>query len=184
MSSAQQIPGTPVTNRFLCVKHALGLGLSVGDTSATGSLTAADTVSTGPRQKSPLVAVLLSAVIPGGGQIYNQSYWKVPIVWGVQAFFVTQWISNNRQYESLKNQVADSIAKGPPYGSDLESLENARNSAHDQRDSYAWYIAGVYLISVVDAYVDAELSGFDVSPALAVSPDKSGTISLSIRARF
>jgi len=143
------------------------------------------------KQKSALTAVLLSAVIPGGGQIYNGSYWKVPIILGVQAFFITQWISNNKTYQSLRNQYADSLrSAGSPLSwsyqeqNYLSSLQQERDSYHDQRDSYAWYIAGVYLLSMLDAYIDAELSGFDVSPSLGVIPGGSTSFAVSFRMKF
>ncbi len=146
-----------------------------------GQRQAVDTSNAGPELKSPLVAVLLSAAIPGGGQVYNGSYWKVPIIIGAQVFFVTQWLSNNKSYEYYRTQYSNSISVYPPYG-DL-NLKDLRDSYRDQRDSYAWYMAGVYLLSLVDAYVDAELSGFEVSPNLSSTP--AGTaVALNLRVRF
>jgi hypothetical protein len=135
------------------------------------------------KQKSPLVAVLLSATIPGGGQIYNGSYWKVPIIYGLQAFFVSQWISNNKTYQSLRSQYSDSLRTGSNSGY-LDQLQQYRDSYHDQRDSYAWYIAGVYLLSIIDAYVDAELSGFDVSSSLGFAPNGSAVAAISFKVKF
>ncbi len=153
--------------------------------------TSVDTNAVLIKQKSALTAVLLSAVIPGGGQVYNGSYWKVPIIIGVQAFFISEWISNNKTYQSLQTQYADSVrAAGPSLSwtyqemNYLSGLQSDRDAVHDQRDSYAWYIAGVYLLSMLDAYVDAELSGFDVSPSLGVNPAGSATFAISCRIRF
>lgn len=153
------------------------------NTTVQSSDTTVDTTIVMIKQKSALTAVLLSVVIPGGGQVYNGSYWKVPIIVGVQAFFITQWISNNKTYQSLKNQYADSLRAGA--SSDvLTNLQGDRDSFHDQRDSYAWYIAGVYLLSMLDAYVDAELSGFDVSPSLGAGPTGSTNLAVSFRIKF
>lgn len=152
---------------------------SLADTSLLD--TTVDTSAIVVNQKSALTAVLLSAVLPGAGQIYNGSYWKVPIIIGVQAFFVSQWIANNKTYQSLLAQFADSVEAGVPLNS---PLQNKRDSYHDQRDSYAWYIAGIYALSMLDAYVDAELSGFDVSPSLGVTPNGSASFAVSFRVNF
>ena len=135
------------------------------------------------RQKSALTAVLLSAVIPGGGQIYNGSYWKVPIIYGLEAFFVSQWISNNKSYQSLQTQWENSL-KANASSDTLAQLQVNRDAYHDQRDSYAWYMAGVYALSVLDAYIDAELSGFDVSPSLGFAPDGSASAAILVRVKF
>ena len=142
-----------------------------------------------PKLKSPLAAVLFS-LFPGGGQIYNGSYWKVPIVWGVQGYFVYEWIVNNKTYVSYKHELADSLSAGPPFNSsdlsrqrNINTLIQLRNGAQDNRDSYAWYIAGAYLLSMLDAYVDAELSGFTVSPNLSSTP-AGNVFALNVRMKF
>lgn len=148
-----------------------------------------DTSTVNRKVKSPLAAVLFS-IFPGGGQIYNGSYWKVPIVWGLQGYFVYEWIQNNKVYLSYKRELSDSLASGPPFNSsdyirqqDINTLINLRNAAQDQRDSYAWYIAGAYLLSMIDAYVDAELSGFNVSPNLSSTP-AGKVFALNFRMKF
>jgi Family of unknown function (DUF5683) len=151
--------------------------------------TIADTSVLIVKQKSALAAVLLSAVIPGGGQIYNGSYWKVPIIYGIQGFFIYEWISNNKTYQSFRTQYDnydDSLKAGKPsYSSGyLGQLQGFRDAYHDQRDSYAWYMAGVYALSVLDAYIDAELSGFDVSPSLGLAPDGSASAAICVKVRF
>lgn len=135
------------------------------------------------KQKSALTAILLSAVIPGGGQIYNGSYWKVPIIYGLQGFFVYEWIQNNNSYRSFRTQLQDSI-NADPSSLSIGQLQNYRDAYRDQRDSYAWYMAGVYVLSILDAYIDAELSGFDISPNLGFAPDGSTTAAISFRVKF
>lgn len=186
-----QTPGmlTQAAGQRLALSERLGIGNIVVDTAGEATSQVADTVAGNQEHKSALAAVLFS-VIPGGGQIYNGSYWKVPIVWGVQAYFVYEWIANNRVYRSYQQELSDSLAAGPPYNSsdltrqgDIETLIKLRNTALGQRDSYAWYIAGAYLLSMLDAYVDAELSGFNVSPNLSVAPTGK-TVALSFRMKF
>ena len=49
--------------------------------------------------KSPWGAVLRSALIPGFGQIYNESYWKAPIIWGLAGWFIYNWNDLNNLYK-------------------------------------------------------------------------------------
>ena len=104
-------------------------------------------------QKSPWGAVVRSAIVPGWGQIYNESYWKAPIVWGVMGWFVYAWVDNNNNYIDYKNLYLQS-------GNSLD-LEY-RNFYRDQRDEFAIYFALTYFLTLVDAYVDAHLYDFSV----------------------
>ncbi len=165
---------------LLALSQQLRIQKVVVDSSGQASSQVADTLADNPHQKSALLAVLFSAV-PGGGQIYNGSYWKVPIVWGMQAFFVSQWIANNKNYKLYQSKYSSSITPTNTAG-DL-TLKDIRNTYLDQRDSYAWYIAGTYLLSMLDAYVDAELSGFDVSPNLGCAPSGK-ELAVSFRVKF
>jgi len=106
-------------------------------------------------QKSPLKAVLLSAVVPGLGQIYNESYWKVPVILGLGYYFVSVWVDNNNLYWKYarlysKNQIGD--------------YKRVREFYRDQRDQFAVYIGLTYILTLVDAYVDAQLFDFNVLP--------------------
>ncbi len=177
-----------VSGTRLALGERLGIQKITFDTSGNPNPQIADTISGARERKYPLAAVLYS-LIPGGGQIYNGSYWKVPIVWGLQGFFVYEWIANNKIYVGYKHEVTDSIAAGDPLTStdpnvlDVQTLIGLRNAAQDQRDSYAWYIAGTYLLSMLDAYVDAELSGFDVSPNLGMVQSHT-VVALNFSMRF
>lgn len=105
-------------------------------------------------QKSPWGAVLRSAVIPGWGQFYNESYWKIPIVWGFAGWFVYNWIDTNDKYLNNRDLF-------------IETEENIylrrRDFYRDQRDNFAIYLALTYLLNLVDAYVDAHLFDFTVT---------------------
>lgn len=110
-------------------------------------------------QKSPLKAVLLSAVFPGVGQIYTQSYWKVPVIWGVFGWLVYEWVQNNnlyRDYQNLYNQSSNN--------SDAQIIYLGQKKIYqDQRDLFSIYMGLTYLLNIVDAYVDAQLFDFSVS---------------------
>lgn len=110
--------------------------------------------------KSPLGAVLRSALIPGWGQVYNESYWKAPIVWGFLGYFAYYWIDNNNMYIKYSDLYKESYAIG---GLGNQTYLSNRDFYRDQRDEFAVYILLTYLLNLVDAYVDAHLFDFDVT---------------------
>lgn len=103
--------------------------------------------------KSPWVAVGLSAIAPGAGQIYNASYWKAPVVWGIQGWLVYNFIINDRDYRNNADLYSDT--KDYRY-------KKIRDFYHDQRDQFGTYILLTYMLTLVDAYVDAHLFDFTV----------------------
>jgi len=104
-------------------------------------------------QKSAWTAVGLSAICPGLGQIYNTSYWKAPIVWGVSGWFLYNYIQSNKDYKHYGDLY---IAKG------LNDYKRLRDDYHDQRDQFAVYLGLTYILTLVDSYVDAHLFDFTV----------------------
>lgn len=131
------------------------------------SLTAGTQDSSGVtmvRGKSPSLAMLFSAVLPGAGQVYNESYWKTPIVLGLGIYFVSAWLDNNRRTDDYRGKYAASVLAG---AADDRYLR-LREFYKEQRDSFAWYFLILYVINIADAYVDASLYGFDVSPTLSL----------------
>ncbi len=109
--------------------------------------------------KSSLGAVLRSAILPGLGQIYNESYWKVPIIWGLTGWFVYNWIQNNNYYIDYKNLYIQSVS----IGQENSNYKIFREFYRDQRDLFAIYLGLTYFLNLVDAYVDAQLFNFDVN---------------------
>jgi hypothetical protein len=112
-------------------------------------------------KKDPWKAVLYSALLPGAGQFYNHSYWKIPVIVGLGGYFVYGWIDNNNQYQDYKQQYANSQTATNPFGN--QQLLNLRNFYQDQRDNFIIYSSILYLVNLIDAYVDAQLFDFDVS---------------------
>jgi len=112
-------------------------------------------------RKSPTTAVLLSAVLPGAGQFYNESYWKVPIIGGLVGYFGYEYFRNNNLYKDYRDDYTVSQTEINPDG-DI-TLKTLREFYRDQRDDFVWYFLIVYVINMVDAYVDAHLFDFDVS---------------------
>lgn len=132
---------------------------------------------------NPTKATWLAVVFPGGGQIYNRKYWKLPIVYGGFAgcAYALSW--NSKMYKDYSQAYMDIMDKNPTTNSYLELLPPNHNYSEDQlkevlrkrkdlyrryRDMSVFAFIGVYLLSIVDAYVDAELSNFDLTPDLSM----------------
>lgn len=103
--------------------------------------------------KSPWGAVARSAIIPGWGQFYNESYWKIPVIWGTAAWFVYNWVDNNNLYNDYRSLFQST---------QNEYYRRLRNFYRDQRDNFTIYLGLLYLLNLIDAYVDAHLFDFNV----------------------
>lgn len=132
--------------------------------------------------KSPWLSVGLSAVLPGAGQIYTKNYWKVPIIWGLGGYWIYEWIQQNNKYKDFRDQYSASVAQNPPLGNN--QFLRLRDFYRDQRDSFAWYMGFLYFLNLVDAYVDAHLYDFDVSPELTVDGKVAPRMRASIHLTF
>ncbi|MBN1448264.1 MAG: hypothetical protein JXA28_10075 [Bacteroidetes bacterium] len=117
--------------------------------------------------KSPLGAVLRSAVLPGWGQFYNESYWKVPIVLGISGWMIYGIISEHQNFLDYRDRYEATITEDNPAG-DLR-LKRFREFYRDNRDTYGWWLLVTYLLQIADAYVDAALFSFDVSEESSVT---------------
>ena len=135
---------------------------------------------------NPTKAVWLSALFPGLGQIYNRRYWKLPIVVGgyMGLAYATTW--NDGMLTDYSRAYSDIMDTDPTTNSYMDFFpNNTQESSLDKtwltqvlksrkdyyrrnRDLCIICMAGVYLIAMVDAYVDASLSHFDISPDLSV----------------
>lgn len=104
--------------------------------------------------KSPWGAVLRSAIIPGWGQFYNESYFKIPIIWGLGFWLGYEWKHNNDLYVHYRERYIQTSN---------EFDRTNRTFYRDQRDLITVYMIITYIANLVDAYVDANLFDFDVS---------------------
>lgn len=136
---------------------------------------------------NPTRAVWLSVLCPGLGQIYNRRYWKLPIVVGAYMglAYATEWNNSmlrdyNKAYRDLMDNDPDTKSYMDFFAphvreEDLSKswLENIftsrRNYFRRNRDLCIVGMIGVYLLAIVDAYVDASLAHFDISPNLAIN---------------
>ena len=133
----------------------------------------------------PVRATWLALVFPGGGQIYNRKYWKLPVVYGgfLGCTYALTW--NNMMLHDYQQAYLDIMDSDPatksyekmlPLGYDISGKEerfktifkNKKNHFRKYRDMSIFAFIGVYLVSVIDAYVDAELSSFDISQDLSL----------------
>lgn len=143
--------------------------------------------SNAPAEKarySPTRAGLYSAVLPGLGQLYNKKYWKIPVVWGAVGTGVGISLWNQRQYKRYRNAFVAELNGLPHEFSDItgltkEALGRTQDRAKRQRD-YAIAISSlVYILSIVDAVVDAHLYDQKHDPDLTLQPsviyDEFGT---------
>ena len=143
---------------------------------------------------NPKRALWLALVVPGAGQIYNRKYWKLPIFYGgfVGCAYALRW--NNMMYHDYSQAYLDIMDDDPNTKSYLDMLppryditgredqfksifKRKKDYYRRYRDLSAFCFVGVYLLSVIDAYVDAQLSVFDISNdlSLKVQPAVIGT---------
>lgn len=139
----------------------------------------------------PMKVVWMGTIIPGFGQILNHKYWKLPIVYGgfLGCTYFISW--NSIRYNAYKTAYKDIIDSDPntssyidilPSGYTVDSyggisaytnvLKSGMEQTRYNRDLSVIISAGFYLLTLVDAYVDAQLYDFDISPdlSLKISP--------------
>lgn len=134
----------------------------------------------------PNRAVWMAALFPGLGQVYNRRYWKLPIIVGgyLGLAYATNW--NNGMLRDYSKAYADLLDSDPETRSymdlfapgvkeenlDKSWLQNVirsrKNYFRRNRDLCIICMIGVYLLAMVDAYVDASLSHFDITPELTM----------------
>ena len=139
-------------------------------------------------------AVWMGAIIPGYGQIYNRSYWKLPVVYG--AFFGCAYAITwtNGKYSDYKTAYRDiltdktnnalsedesksyiailpegyTITRVGGYDNWTNTLKNKQNTYRRYRDLSIVATIAVYALSLIDAYVDAQLFDYDISDDLSM----------------
>lgn len=133
----------------------------------------------------PTRATWLAVIFPGGGQIYNRKYWKLPIIYGgfVGCAYALTW--NGQMYEDYSQAYLDIMDDNPntdsfldllPPGYNVEAnmdylkrvIKRKKDTYRRYRDMSVFVFIGVYALSIIDAYVDAELASFDISQDLTM----------------
>ena len=136
---------------------------------------------------NPQRALWLALVLPGAGQIYNRKFWKLPIIYGgfLGCIYALTW--NNMMYKDYSQAYLDIMDDDPGTASYNKFLHLGNTITKDNEERYKeifrsrkdkyrrwrdmsfFVMLGVYAISVIDAYVDAELSVFDISNDLSLT---------------
>lgn len=160
----------------------------------------------------PWKAVWWALLVPGGGQIYNRKYWKLPIVYGGFLGLIYGYNWNQRYYRTYQTayreistdienkKLGRPVSANPTYldlirGGTLEqrrqyatqnetylqnTFKNKKDTYRNWRDYCVVGMLGVYLVSIIDAYVDAALFKFDVTPELGVDGETNVMVNYSI----
>ena len=122
---------------------------------------------------SPTAAMLYS-IIPGGGQIYNRKYWKVPVIYGlfeVSGYFLYKYTSEmllyRREFINRRDGHTDLLIPGLANSDDENILSLHQKSLRNMEISLA-ATALIYTLNFIDAMVDAHLYYFDVSDDLSL----------------
>lgn len=135
---------------------------------------------------TPRKAVIYSAIFPGLGQIYNRNYWKLPILYGGFVGFTYAITWNNGYYRDYLGGYQDIMDDNPetirwhnllPFYMNPETVDQTwfTNVLQQRKDYYRYYrdlsiigTVALYLLAIVDSYVDAQLFDFEMSPDLSM----------------
>ncbi|MCL3781783.1 hypothetical protein EMN47_15460 [Prolixibacteraceae bacterium JC049] len=146
---------------------------------------------------SPKKAALMSAIVPGLGQIYNRKYWKLPLVYGGIVGFGALVIWNNNKMQDTKRGLKEFFDDNPDtrfydnvlhytkeefiangWGNEAgynawaeSSLKKGRDGYRRNRDLSFLGFMGFYLLQILDATVDAHFKNFDISDDLSLNID-------------
>ena len=122
---------------------------------------------------------MLSALCPGLGQVYNQKYWKVPIIYAALGGAIYYYDYHQKQYNNYKNAYISET------DSDISTINNSGYSASNLITLQDYYrnsrdLAGLlfiltYVLNIIDASVDAHLINYNVNDNLSfyIKPNKN-----------
>jgi hypothetical protein len=119
----------------------------------------------------PRKAIMYAAVVPGLGQIYNKKYWKLPLVYGGfigLGYGVSFYQKGYTKYKAELFDILETEAPTSASGYTEDQLRNIVDKYRRERDFMMILMAGMYLLQLVDAHVDAHLKEFDLNPNLHV----------------
>ncbi|MCL6260585.1 DUF5683 domain-containing protein [Aquiflexum sp. TKW24L] len=177
--------------------------LPLCEINAQTMITGSDTLKvdyTDPAIKNPKKATILSAIVPGAGQIYNGKPWKVPIIYAGFAANIYFIEFNDRRYKIFRDALFAYDEPGGPTDPNRafpslnrDGLVRNVNYWRRNRDLNYFLFIGIYALNIIDANVDAHLSAFDVSDDLtfrfepsyeSLSAGGGNIIGLSLKINF
>jgi hypothetical protein len=109
--------------------------------------------------KSPTKAMLFS-IIPGGGQVYNEDYWKAPIMFGAAGVVLTSALYYDGLFKDSEKLIENETDKTSNY---VSQLKRRKEYYRDYRDQFYLYLGAIYVVSLLDAYTGAYLYNFDIN---------------------
>jgi hypothetical protein len=164
-----------IPNSSLLVKNDTTLSKSVSlDTNFTENDTAhkkaKDDTMRVIKYRSPKIAGLYSAIIPGLGQAYNHKYWKIPFVYAGGGVLIGYSIYYNNRYNEYKSLCSEEYFYPSIPGStvNLEKYKRGRDFYRKKRDRLLLFTGLLYAANIVDAIVDAYFTEFDISDNLSL----------------
>ena len=124
------------------------------------------------KTKSPVGAMIRSAILPGWGQVYNKKYIKALVYLGGELYFASRYISLNDKIKKMTDEGASELI--------IEDKEHERNG-------WVWLLGAGYLLALGDAFVDAHLYGLYDDTKLSVgirTDDRSGSLQMQLNFTF
>lgn len=126
-----------------------------------------DTTKTYPGKKP----AILSAILPGLGQVYNKKYWKIPIIYALGATTVYFTASNHDKYVFYRDAFIckNDTTCDESFLFTIDQLKVLKDAYRRDRDFFIILTVAVYALNIIDASVDAHLLNFDISDDLSLS---------------
>ena len=113
--------------------------------------------------------MLLTTIIPGGGQFYTERYFKGIIIGGAQSYLIYREVETQLKINELEREANLSTEQ-------LALLDEKL----DERRELGWWMALVWVIGILDAYVDAQLYGFESELTIDQRGSPKASLSLKI----
>lgn len=123
---------------------------------------------------APAKAAFYSAILPGLGQAYNGSYWKIPLAYGGIGTGVYFYLNNDKEYDKYRDAYKDRLAGRPDEFQgriSTNGLIRAQEFYQKNKEISILVTVGVYILNIIDANVEAHLRQFNVDEDLSVKPN-------------
>jgi len=120
--------------------------------------------------KSAKTAMLLTTFLPGGGQFYTERYVKGILIGGAQSYLIYKGTQTQLRLYEIDRE----------WNGTLPEFQQEKSGLLDKRNQIAWWMALVWTLGVLDAYVDAQLYNFESNLSLDKTGDPKVTLSFKI----
>ncbi len=126
-----------------------------------GDRLVADELAPYESTKNPRVAMGASFLFPGLGQLYNDEGLKTLLIMGWEGYYLSIVLREGQRADLYKRHAA-ALAEGETWnGMSYSELRNRFHSHEKRQTDYVWYTGALVLVSILDAYVFANLHGFE-----------------------